>query len=315
MARVVIPRAVERGAKQRSMSVWTWAIAGRCEAPVTVELEYRADDREFRARGALGSRSYFLDIEAPCRKCRRCLGKRAAVWSQRAVSEVIRSPRTWFITLTLRPEEHYKAGCKAAVRLKARGVVFEDLPAHEQLRERHREVGIEITKYLKRVRKTSGSRFRYCIVMEAHKSGLPHYHLLLHEIAGELPIRHKVLSGHWALGYNQIKLVRDTLTAKYVCKYLAKSNLARVRASIAYGEMSQQGETVVATIESRSSNIDPSEYENPVFKPDRDCGWNSWTPHQPNTPPPKNSTPHDFLSLQRELMGSDHKARIAWDTP
>lgn len=101
---------------------------------------------------------------------------------------------------------------------------------------RHLGIGPEITKYLKRVRKQSKCSFRYLLVMEAHKSGLPHYHMFLHETpsGGEVPKR--ILKYQWHLGFTDFKLVDDAhRRADYICKYLAKSNLARVRASKGYG--------------------------------------------------------------------------------
>lgn len=101
---------------------------------------------------------------------------------------------------------------------------------------RHFGIGPEITRYLKRVRKESKSSFRYLLVMEAHKSGLPHYHMLLHEkpFGGEIPKR--ILKYQWHLGHTDFKLVDDAQhKAEYMCKYLAKSLLARVRASKGYG--------------------------------------------------------------------------------
>lgn len=94
---------------------------------------------------------------------------------------------------------------------------------------------MEITKYLKRVRKKSGAPLRYILVAEAHKSGLPHYHMLIHECDPSRQVRHKDLTAAWSWGFTRFKLVETSNTAWYVCKYLSKAQLARVRASVRYG--------------------------------------------------------------------------------
>lgn len=123
----------------------------------------------------------------------------------------------------------------ARARLEALGIVYEMASEMEQFQYRHWAICPELTKYLKRVRKESGVKLRYLLVAEAHKSGAPHYHLLIHE-AGLAPVRHAVLSRQWKLGFSKYNLVKDNRAAFYVTKYLAKSALARVRASQGYGQ-------------------------------------------------------------------------------
>jgi hypothetical protein len=94
----------------------------------------------------------------------------------------------------------------------------------------------EITKFLKRLRKESGARLRYMCVAEEHADGDPHWHVLLHEVSGD--VRKRSIQAQWKLGFSAAKLV-DTSSgraAAYPCKYLSKSIAARVRASIRYGE-------------------------------------------------------------------------------
>lgn len=159
------------------------------------------------------------------------------LWSERARAEVQSSPRTWFGTLTLRPQAHATVVARARVRLSEQGVDFDMLPFGEQFVERHKIVSDEITKYLKRVRKASEAPFRYLCVAEHHKSGLPHYHLLVHETI-EGTVKHAVLSGQWALGFEKWRIVSELAEATYLCKYLSKASVARVRASERYGEPS-----------------------------------------------------------------------------
>lgn len=179
-----------------------------------------------------------VEIEAKCRKCPSCLRARAREWANRAQLETTRSSRTWFGTLTLRPEAHYLMLCRALQRTDRGGVAFEGLTPPEQFAERHEQISKEITLWLKRIRKNSGAKLRYFLVAEAHKSGLPHYHVLLHESG--VPVTHSILSDAWRLGFTKFKLVDTQTDARktswYVCKYLTKSASAKIRASTHYGK-------------------------------------------------------------------------------
>ena len=56
----------------------------------------------------------------------------------------------------------------------------------------------------------------------------------------------------WQLGFTQFELCRDSRSAGYLCKYLAKDMLWRVRASKAYGqEEDSEGTEPRATPEER----------------------------------------------------------------
>lgn len=180
----------------------------------------------------------FMELETRCRKCGPCLRFRAAQWRRRCEAELKRSVRTWFVTLTLSPQQHFEALCRASLRLAGEGESFDALSSERQFAERHREINPELTKWLKRVRKQSGAAFRYCLVAEAHKSGLPHYHLLISELDEARPLRAAVIREQWTLGFSQARLVAKTdeaAHASYAAKYLSKSAAARVRASKGYG--------------------------------------------------------------------------------
>ena len=147
--------------------------------------------------------------------------------------------RTWFVTLTLSPESHYRCLIQAKHRLGARGEDFDRLSDERQFKERVHEAGREITLWLKRLRKNSGAPLRYLLVAERHKSGLPHFHALLHEVDERQPLRAATLKSAWRLGFSQCKLVAlqtDPRCAAYVAKYLSKDAAARVRASKGYGQ-------------------------------------------------------------------------------
>ena len=180
------------------------------------------------------------------------------------------SARTWFVTLTLNPQAHSRMANQARLRLARNAVDFDALPETDQFKERHRECSAELTLWLKRLRKsasidhrqssrkgdgceaTKGQRcichplnlftipLRYVLVAEAHKTGLPHYHLLIHEVLHSRPVRARHIQLNWRHGFSQCKLVAqddENRTAAYVAKYLSKSALARVRASVGYGHV------------------------------------------------------------------------------
>lgn len=225
--------AYEAGAERTSIVGQLWNLAGRCSNPYRVELGGRPE-------GLLGQRDAdvypeYLMIDTRCRRCPACLRFRSWVWRSRAEIETRLAPRSWFGTLTLSPEAQYKHGLRAAQAAARNGDDFEELEPEAQFRLRHNSISKEVTKYLKRIRERSGAVLRYFLVAEAHKSGLPHYHLMLHEVFIDRPVRKALLERQWREGYASYKLA-DTATASYVAKYLSKSNMARVRASIRYGK-------------------------------------------------------------------------------
>lgn len=226
-----------RGLVQRDLSRSEWDISGTCERPVPVEMEGAAarllgGHMVRQAGGAI----HTLVLQTKCRKCPPCLRARATLWAYRAVEELSHAPRTWFATFTFRPSEHFRMRVQTSARLRAGGVEFETLSPLEAQRELSATYGAELTKYFKRVRKQSGVPLRYVLVQEAHLSGLPHFHALIHEVNPDEPLRHATLAAKWELGYTQFKLCDGVKSAWYVAKYLAKSVLSRVRASFRYGQ-------------------------------------------------------------------------------
>lgn len=192
------------------------------------------------------NQSATLTLHVPCRQCRRCLRARAKLWEQRARSELAvttwRGARTWFVTLTCRPDVHHHHLATARHRLDTQGIDFDQLDDREQFRERHRPLAREITKWLKRVRKRAKARMRYLCVTEIHLGGgaahgEPHVHLLVHELEASAPIRERDLRETWPHGHAKAKLVTEVGSAVYLTKYLAKDARARVRASARYGQL------------------------------------------------------------------------------
>ncbi|ATW62975.1 replication initiator [Citromicrobium phage vB_Cib_ssDNA_P1] len=177
-----------------------------------------------------------VTIMARCRKCPECLAHRRRLWTARAVDEVQASSRTWFGTLTVAPAHRVRLAYRAEAKvLRAGGESLSSLDRSERYRILANELGQEVTKWLKRVRKQSGASLRYLLVAEAHKSGDPHMHILVHEDGD--PVTKRMLQDQWRIGFSQWKLVdQDPGAAVYVCKYLAKDALTRVRASRRYGQ-------------------------------------------------------------------------------
>ena len=232
----LIGRAMQSPSYTRhGWGIHEWDISGSCSRPMTRELHARPLILGRVYKSGQGERPYSLIMHTRCRMCEECLRLRSADWRMRAVSEMREAGRTWFGTLTLAPEQHHNMLSRARHRLWRGGTDFDALSPHDQFMERMTEIGKEVTLYLKRVRKESGARVRYLLVAEAHKSGLPHLHILVHEVDSDRPVRHKTLADQWKLGFTRFKLALDVKTASYVCKYISKALLARVRASLGYG--------------------------------------------------------------------------------
>jgi len=213
-----------------------WDVAGNCQSPITVELHGRP-------RAPIGEKHMllhrdgsprFVVMQVACRKCENCLRRRGYMWSMRARAEWGQSNRTWLATLTLSPTALTVLLSRARVRLGRGGTDYDALAGPEQFLELEKEGFREIQKYLKRLRKNSGKAIRYLCITESHKSGVPHWHLLIHE--PDQPLSYdKDLKGSWTNGFDSYKLCRDAQAAGYVTKYLSKAIEARVRASSGYG--------------------------------------------------------------------------------
>lgn len=239
----LIATAIDGGAMARSISHYEWNLAPKCQFPVVVELTGRPAEKRLKRGSAkevnvLGpdgdGSTVMLTLGVPCRKCDPCRKARRNLWWRRARSEVAASTRTWFGTLTLSPESHERMANQARRKAARQGEDFDLKSMREQFLGRHSEVSRELTLYLKRIRKESQASLRYLLVAEAHTSGLPHYHVLIHE-TGNPGVRHATLRHQWKLGFTKFTLLRDVRSASYITKYLAKDASARVRASFQYG--------------------------------------------------------------------------------
>lgn len=241
-------RAISLGAKIVNPSLVDWDIAGNCENPYTTEYWARYDREMKVINGVLGYEKWLIggkgkrtrlqiNISTRCRKCATCRRVRHNLWWHRAKFETTIAPRTWFGTLTMRPAAYNHVLAKARLKVQRNGDDFEALPEDKRFALIHAEVSPELTNMLKRLRKAcSHTRLRFMLVCEAHKSGVPHYHLLVHETDPDKQVTWRQLDKHWRWGFSKWKLVTDPSEVGYVTKYLTKSALARVRASERYGE-------------------------------------------------------------------------------
>lgn len=221
-------RALQAGAQQPRLFQVNWDLSGSCLDPQVISRE---------ERDPITWKPLEVNLYTRCRRCRPCLWAHRSSWGKRAAIELARSERSWWCTMTLRPDEQLHV--LHLVRAKAASI-NEDFEAYNSERQWSllaREAFQLVTLYLKRVRKRSGAKFRYLVVCEAHKSGLPHFHLFLHQQiqGGVVTWRH--LAKNWTHGFYKFKLVdeEDHDKADYICKYLGKSYGARVRASRGYG--------------------------------------------------------------------------------
>lgn len=245
--------ALGKGGKVVGPGVIRWDVSAGCLTPRYVEVVGRSalattkdgvrlqGDLHANPRPRMGHISNFsdpnctLEILTKCRRCAPCLKARSLEWTYRAKRELRAAARTWFGTMTLSPGEHFLAS--ARWEYAKAGRTWAELSPDEQFQAEHEVICKEITRWLKRVRKESGAPLRYLLVAEAHKSGLPHYHILVHEVSPLHTVGERVLRRQWKLGHSKFKLVEGTATAGYVAKYLAKAALARVRASVRYGQI------------------------------------------------------------------------------
>lgn len=226
-------RTFQDGSPSRTVE---WDIGGICLSPVRVELVSRGEAERGVKHVVVSTqnRPNYVSMEVRCRKCEACLRQKGIMWRDRSLSEYHASHRTWLCTLTLAPGTYAHLLSKARFWLKSRGVEYEGIPELDRWLAVEKFGFDDVQLWLKRIRKNSGVPLRYLAITEAHKSGVPHWHVLLHEPT-EQPLRHAKLKGSWENGFANYKLVADARSAGYVTKYLSKEMRARVRASQKYG--------------------------------------------------------------------------------
>ena len=240
-----------------------------CEDARGVELHAR-----YSAEHGKAVRPLTVSMKVRCRKCDNCKALRTRFWSGRALSEFGQAKRTLFGTLTVRFDEHLKADNRIRYALDRQGVNFDALPEGEKFAERAAELGRDVTKFIKRLRKGRRlkrrwlirPKFRYLIVCERHDGketsdemrNRPHFHFLFHETSltrclvrpgevmtaktgkyeGKQLVReYSFLRKNWNLGFSSVLVAEDSRACLYVSKYINKSVQVRVRNSQNYGNI------------------------------------------------------------------------------
>lgn len=241
----------------------TWNVAGQCTDPWPVGLWHtRRTALRLRSGDVSSERVAGLTVNllTRCRKCKWCRKMRERFWQGRAWAELEASPRSFFGTLTASLDNQYRLDALARLRASGTGVDFDTQPDREKFEARALELGVHVTTWLKRVR-SAGAEIRYLMIAEAHNSAetsvemrhRPHVHLLVHERkAGTFfdgRLKRVVKQGRehaylpdeaavrqaWTLGFSKFEVAHDGRASYYVCKYLTKEALVRVRASQGYG--------------------------------------------------------------------------------
>lgn len=262
------------------------SLAMDCENPYKAELFGR-----YSSQHAKRVKPMSILVEARCRKCARCLERKAMYWRGRAFTEYGKARRTFFGTLTTSPEWDVRLDCHIQVELAKRGVDFARLPEPEKFRERVKYGGAELTTYIKRLRGAARSvrrlDFRYLLIAEQHdsdktsdaKRGRPHWHALFHEMSeeGSLCLPHELardkfgnvrtdryknpilgdaafLKREWKAGFSTWILAGTPQAATYCCKYLTKANAYRIRCSGGYGN-NEHAEAVASESEAEKLDI------------------------------------------------------------
>jgi len=215
-----------------------WLKAGDCMRPVCMPLTGRPDP-VLAALGIGNPKIMFGLLYVRCRKCDTCNAARSRMWAARAIAETGCATRNWFGTLTIAPEHRVRLLYEAQLLASRRCSDWLKMKDSQRFQILGAVIGRELTLMLKRLRKR-GAAFRYLLVFEAHKDGFPHVHMLVHEVGSAVAKR--TLEAEWHLGFTKWKLVAregENAHAFYVCKYIAKSALVRVRSSLGYGRSCQ----------------------------------------------------------------------------
>lgn len=257
-AGLLLRKALGAGATRTGLLSARWDISGSCTDPywttyqgrpevnvVNRRSEWDESTRNTHFEYVPGKRgTIYVDIGTRCRRCDKCRQYRRWLWQFRMTEELRRAVRSWYGTLTLRPDVQYRVLTETRQYLRGRGVRWEDLSEDEFFRAHAGFALKEVTKYIKRFRKQAygpkgKAPFKWVCVTERHKSGLPHFHMLVHEVEMR-PIPHRILSGSWGQGFEKWRLVKldenPKIVAGYLCAYLQKDFSTRIRNSEKYGE-------------------------------------------------------------------------------
>jgi hypothetical protein len=237
-------KALANGGQLLRFGSTFWDVSADCEKSAGVTVTgthfrgtYNVPEGGFTAfQGAVrrDPRPQAIHLQVRCGRCARCRRFRRRLWTHRALIECARARRTWLCTMTASPDDHYRYICAASRRGETAGFEYDRLTVEEKYGEQCKEMGRDLTLFVKRLRKESGAKLRAMWVFEPHKSGAPHIHGLLHEV-GE-GVTWRMLSRQWMAGHSRFNLLTSGRGANYAAKYLGKHVGIRIRASRHYGQ-------------------------------------------------------------------------------
>ena len=270
----IVPGIWDGSTAQDDRGVWQIDLHGDCLDPVRIGA-HSYDVRWPMAEGVLDATAVPVSVKSlhavrsvRCRSCIKCRWAKRNFWGLAGMKMTQETSdqgnRTWFMTLTISPEAAAEFAGRAMYKhpeiereswrktepvtyfcKRRRKQVTVDAFVCDARFDALREVfTTEAQRYFKRLRGKRGAhRFKYVLVFERHKSGLPHAHILLHECNG--PILKSWLVAKWPWGFVQANLVggraRNAASphkaAWYVSKYLTKSHQSRLIASIGYSSI------------------------------------------------------------------------------
>lgn len=193
-----------------------------CDEPVLVHREIRAGGMD---------KPLAVTTHRPCRRCEKCLQFRQMQWRERAMVEIERARRSWFITLTFSP-------------VHLAGVIFESQneKGSNELKRLDRAAYRHVQRYLKRIRKATKAEIRYlCVFERGEETGRAHYHALLHEV--DKPVTKAVIESQWRSHVHCRLVASGRGAASYITKYATKSFDVAPRASVRYGKPVRKPET------------------------------------------------------------------------
>jgi hypothetical protein len=245
--------------------------SGRCERPIVIDrigashvvVSKPIHGAEATPQGFVREEPFTLSTRVRCRRCEACLRERRWMWTERAVREYQAAAqagaRTWFVTLTFKPSEHYKLQTKTRLRVASYGINLDEMKPRERLEEVMKEYKQVMSLYVNRLRvgvKSRGwetTKFRYLWVPEPHKNGEIHFHMLLHEVSKDKRIVKDRIKEMWGIGGNSFGFTRTKLLdteggARYATKYLGKHHFeGRLAVSMHYGDPPEDEEAKLAT--------------------------------------------------------------------
>lgn len=165
----------------------------------------------------------YIDMVVPCRTaCRACLRKRRhryqSMMSRGMLYAIMRGGRAWFGSLTMAPgfRPRVEAEALAAMRtMHGAEVCWHSLPPFERDAFRSRAFNAYLVRWWDRIKKALPPEQRQSVhlykVIEWHKDGFPHAHVVIVENDPETSLPHALLESEWRLVLPGKRAVRVTL--------------------------------------------------------------------------------------------------------